>query len=204
MTNPSGLLLNATGNELSNDMACSSTIEPYKLETDADAFFYDEHNPWVIDKRVELMVEVIQRNRQKISGLIVDNNPLGQALFAALGNTEKFVTSIKRPGTNLHWHYIDIHRDAVVGTFFSTDNAVPKQVHHSVHDHMFDYTLDGLKKEIKRLKSVADKKAEDLFNAIAHGDEKHRAWLKAAVDAFYQGKPIPEEQKDSILLNSSR
>lgn len=34
---------------------------------------------------------------------------------------------------------------------------------------------------------------QGLFEAIEHGDEKHRAWLKAALTAFFAGKPVPRE-----------
>jgi DNA-binding FadR family transcriptional regulator len=30
-----------------------------------------------------------------------------------------------------------------------------------------------------------------LFDAIAHGDEEHRTWLKAAIDAHFAGQPVP-------------
>lgn len=30
-----------------------------------------------------------------------------------------------------------------------------------------------------------------LFNAIAHGDEDHRAWLKEAIDAHFTGEAVP-------------
>lgn len=32
---------------------------------------------------------------------------------------------------------------------------------------------------------------ETLFDAIAHGDEEHRAWLKEAIDCHILAKPIP-------------
>lgn len=31
-----------------------------------------------------------------------------------------------------------------------------------------------------------------LFDFVKHGDEKHRAWLREAIDAFYAGLPRPE------------
>lgn len=30
-----------------------------------------------------------------------------------------------------------------------------------------------------------------LFDAIAHGDEEHRVWLKKAIDAHFAGQPVP-------------
>ncbi len=32
---------------------------------------------------------------------------------------------------------------------------------------------------------------QELFDAIAHGDDEHRAWLKAAIDAHFADQPIP-------------
>ena len=34
---------------------------------------------------------------------------------------------------------------------------------------------------------------QGLFEAIEHGDETHRGWLKSALEAFFSGKPIPQE-----------
>ncbi len=30
-----------------------------------------------------------------------------------------------------------------------------------------------------------------LFDALKHGDDEHRAWLKGAINAFFEGRPIP-------------
>lgn len=30
-----------------------------------------------------------------------------------------------------------------------------------------------------------------LFDAIAHGDDEHRAWLREAIDAHFAGQPVP-------------
>lgn len=32
---------------------------------------------------------------------------------------------------------------------------------------------------------------ELLFNALKHGDREHQEWLKEAITAFYDSKPIP-------------
>lgn len=32
-----------------------------------------------------------------------------------------------------------------------------------------------------------------LFDAIAHGNDGHKAWLKSALDAWFTGQPIPTE-----------
>lgn len=40
---------------------------------------------------------------------------------------------------------------------------------------------------------LADYEAQaSLFDAIAHGDNGHRAWLKEAIDAHFAGQPVPE------------
>lgn len=31
-----------------------------------------------------------------------------------------------------------------------------------------------------------------LYDAIKHGDEKHRSWLKQAIDNHFAGLPMPE------------
>lgn len=33
-------------------------------------------------------------------------------------------------------------------------------------------------------------RVESLFEAIAHGDEKHRAWLKQAIEDHMAGRPV--------------
>lgn len=33
---------------------------------------------------------------------------------------------------------------------------------------------------------------QSLFNAIAHGDEEHRAWLAEAIAAHFAGKRVPK------------
>ena len=33
--------------------------------------------------------------------------------------------------------------------------------------------------------------AERLYEVIKHGDDVHRAWLKEALQCFYEGKPVP-------------
>lgn len=35
-----------------------------------------------------------------------------------------------------------------------------------------------------------EKKIATLFDAIAHGDEKHRAWLKQAIQDHFAGKKV--------------
>lgn len=42
---------------------------------------------------------------------------------------------------------------------------------------------------------VGDGRAATLFDAIAHGDEVHRAWLKEAIECHFAGKPVPPPRK---------
>lgn len=37
-----------------------------------------------------------------------------------------------------------------------------------------------------------------LFRDIAHGDDKHRAWLRAALDAFFAGEPVPPQDAPQV------
>ena len=104
-----GYLLNATGCELPNDMACPSTIEPFKLDKDAEEFFYDELNTLPLPERVERIIGVFERNEQLVGSLIVENNELGRTLMERLPR-EKFVVSVKRPNSTLHWMYSNIDR----------------------------------------------------------------------------------------------
>jgi bacterioferritin (cytochrome b1) len=41
------------------------------------------------------------------------------------------------------------------------------------------------------LEDFRDTKADDLWEAIKHGDEAHQAWLKDAIRAYFEGKKIP-------------
>jgi hypothetical protein len=47
---------------------------------------------------------------------------------------------------------------------------------------------------------------ETLFNAIAHGDEKHRAWLKQAIDDHFAGRPVlrPDETSSTVETTPAR
>jgi hypothetical protein len=44
---------------------------------------------------------------------------------------------------------------------------------------------------------------ETLFNAIAHGDEKHRAWLKQAIDDHFAGRPVLRPDETSSTVETS-
>ena len=56
--------------------------------------------------------------------------------------------------------------------------------------------------------SVSVELVERLFEATAHGDADHRAWLREAYTAFFSGKPVPaprgkgnKEAKIAALLS---
>lgn len=34
-----------------------------------------------------------------------------------------------------------------------------------------------------------------LYDAVKHGDELHRKWLNAAIEAHFDGKPVPPPNK---------
>jgi len=46
---------------------------------------------------------------------------------------------------------------------------------------------------VDRLTKQAEERINGLFDAIAHGDPMHRAWLRLAISNHFHGKPIPKE-----------
>lgn len=42
-----------------------------------------------------------------------------------------------------------------------------------------------------RAEGPAWRKIETLFDAIKHGDDDHRRWLKDAIEAHFAGRPVP-------------
>lgn len=113
-----GFLVNVTGKELAADMACPSTIEPYRLDNIQDdplasliieENFYDEANK-LLDERVQVIVQTIEKHKDMIRGIIIENNELGRAVFEKLSNSFQFVSSVKRPGSKLHWYWTIIDR----------------------------------------------------------------------------------------------
>ena len=38
-----------------------------------------------------------------------------------------------------------------------------------------------------------------LYEAIAHGDAEHKAWLKAALEAYFAGEPLPPPAAEPTL-----
>jgi hypothetical protein len=66
-------------------------------------------------------------------------------------------------------------------------NAVYKETH--VYVGQFDREApDGIRMD--RAEDAAGR-WQDLYEAIAHGDEEHRAWLKEAIANWNKGKPVP-------------
>lgn len=53
--------------------------------------------------------------------------------------------------------------------------------------------INLLEKTVSHYRRGYGDPATELFEAIKHGDEKHQAWLKAALTAYYNGQPIPRE-----------
>ena len=37
-----------------------------------------------------------------------------------------------------------------------------------------------------------------LYEAIAHGDAEHRGWLREALDAFFDGRRVPEPRGKGV------
>lgn len=45
-------------------------------------------------------------------------------------------------------------------------------------------------REIERLERI-----DTLYDAIAHGDEAHRAWLKQAITDHFAGRPVDRHKE---------
>ena len=300
-----GYLLNATGCELPNDMACPSTIEPFKLDKDAEEFFYDEFNTLPLSERVDRIVGVFERNKQLVADLIVENNHLGRALMHRLPG-EQFVVSVKRPGSTMHWMYTIVDRmkpvpdewlkdlieedKGVEHDFFNVwtgqgkvdqgdpnyqpmaeiVNPPPRPFNGSsqmdtgiedvsrqgvsvnvgalptdedfkgldalTKDGILDQNLQveadpmemmrqqavlakieaaqmavreelgdkifQLQNALGRARRVQGNLADEIFDVIKHGDEKHQAWLKHALQAFFSGRP-PMTEEELTELNEA-
>ena len=54
---------------------------------------------------------------------------------------------------------------------------------------MLEQLLSNIAEAIKHLE-VVEVKINTLYDAIAHGDDKHRAWLKEAIESHFSGKPV--------------
>ncbi len=103
--------LNATGYELTNDMACKDVVEPFQLDGDGlDQIFYLDGDDIEIDERVKLMSDIIIKNKDNIDCIIIENNELGRKLHATLDSTYKFISSVKRPNSKLHWYWTIVDR----------------------------------------------------------------------------------------------
>ncbi len=105
-------MLNCTGEELSHDMACPSTVEPFVVLKEGSAWFYDESVEGYQAVRVEYIIRLIREAHKEhnFKGIIVSNNPLGIALHEALYPEFTFMASVKRRDSNLHWYYMLLDR----------------------------------------------------------------------------------------------
>lgn len=302
-----GYLLNATGRELPNDMACASTIEPYKLDKDAEEFFYDEFCNLPLNERIDRIVALFERNKQLVGSFIVENNELGRGLMDRVPQ-EKFVISVKRPNSTLHWTWSNIDRlkapatdnvdmdsqqysplselpvaekkssdewlktaivapdgqpasnrdfhniwtagadqsiiqanpgvnvgamptdedmanlaklanpEIFVEYSKKVESGVPLTLEESIKAIAEFARITGivnearkpllariaaLEKTVSHYRSGYGSPANELFQAIKHGDGKHQAWLEAALVAFYSGKEIPTEAEVSALKQAA-
>lgn len=100
-----GKLVNATGKDLSSDMACPSTIEPYVVDESLEEVFFDESSTLALEERVAKIIDAVKKYPEQIEGVIIDDNPLGRLLFKELKGNTKVVSSVKRPNSNLHWYW---------------------------------------------------------------------------------------------------
>ena len=98
-------LINATGKELSSDMACSSTKEAYRVDEKYEVYFFNEDNALTLQERVDGIVEFSQKYPSEIKGFILENNELGKKLHSELKDKFVLVKSTKRPTSNLHWFW---------------------------------------------------------------------------------------------------
>lgn len=57
------------------------------------------------------------------------------------------------------------------------------------------YAHDRPALDFALLKHLA--RCDSLYDAIAHGDDNHRAWLKQAIENHFAGKPVQPESKGS-------
>lgn len=62
-----------------------------------------------------------------------------------------------------------------------------------VSNEAFNATLDRSQKRLEDLTTLQIR-VGTLFAAIAHGDDKHRAWLKQAIEDHFAGRPVQRPQ----------
>lgn len=105
------------------------------------------------------------------------------ARVSRLGNDQH------NPGQPLHW--------AREKSTDQLDSSLRHQMDHRVNP----IDTDGgyhLAKAIWRLCAELqlylekEKGKPTLFEAIQHGSEEHKAWLKEAIDNYNEGKPVPD------------
>lgn len=56
--------------------------------------------------------------------------------------------------------------------------------------HLDDFQQSRIDTLVDRAEA-AEKAAAGLFDAIAHGDDTHREWLKEAISNWFSGLPVP-------------
>ena len=254
-----GRMLNCTGSELPNDMACPSTIECYAIEADSESIFFDEDGEYSIVDRARLIKEWVDKYSGWFDRLIVSNNALGRDLIELMP-AQKFVISNKQ-ANGLHWYYSNTDRLTAVNTPEVNDSMDMNSEHYSplaekpvetytpkvplgvnigqlptdedmarlgdssILDKNIPYRAttpeEGLREEVilARIQQALDKQrdemgkqilnlqrqighyrrghgnlAEEIFETIKHGDEKHQRWLQEALRSFFDGQqPLTEE-----------
>jgi hypothetical protein len=72
--------------------------------------------------------------------------------------------------------------------------AMLRETVHRWHEAAVALGFDGVASLIDLASTPAQQPAEPdgLFEFLAHGDDAHRAWLLAAIRAFFAGQPRPE------------
>jgi len=66
-------------------------------------------------------------------------------------------------------------------------------VEHELHSHTINNVEQLPGQDASQVRAVKMlNKIETLFDAIKHGDEDHQGWLKEAIDAHFNGRPLPE------------
>ena len=66
-------------------------------------------------------------------------------------------------------------------------------VEHNFNTNLF-LTTEDMEAVFDYQKEKLDNIEDDLFEYLAHGAEKHRAWLKKAIVCFFNEEKRPEEE----------
>ena len=86
----------------------------------------------------------------------------------------------------IHGEFARVYNPAALEAVVDIVNALPSLLN----------ALDSLHAKIAELEGGRDALLADrdrrasLFDAIAHGDDEHRAWLKQAIDDHFAGRPV--------------